>query len=212
MKLIWALHHLDQKVTLALNSFGGGALGDAFWPLFSHKEIWFFLYLALAVMLFVRLGWKKALVLLVGVVLTILACDQFANLVKAGVARLRPCYDTYMLEHGVRVLEWKGNHFGFFSAHAANSVGLAVAVTMGFRNDGRLRYRGLAALMSLWALLVSLSRIFVGKHFFGDVLVGIAVGYLFGRLLGLLARKVIRWLEPEDLTLKQQFKPIHYDS
>ena len=37
-----------------------------------------------------------------------------------------------------------------------------------------------------------MSRVFVGKHFFGDVLVGFAVGLLAGWLLAQLARLIIR--------------------
>ncbi|MBQ9547742.1 MAG: phosphatase PAP2 family protein [Bacteroidales bacterium] len=209
MNLIWDLHHLDQRLTLSLNALGGGA-GDWIWPLFSNKEVWFLLYAVLALMLFVRLGWKRALVVLACVGLTIGACDQFSNLIKDSVARLRPSYDSLMLRGGLRVLEWRGNNYGFFSAHAANSVGLAVGVVTGFRNDRRLRYRGLAWGMGLWALLVSLSRVFVGKHFFGDVLVGIVVGLLIGGLFGWIARRIIARMDgPEQLYMNEK-QPIKY--
>jgi undecaprenyl-diphosphatase len=44
-----------------------------------------------------------------------------------------------------------------------------------------------------WAFMVSVSRIFVGKHYLGDVLVGILVGsiagYCFARLAGYTIKK-----------------------
>ena len=55
----------------------------------------------------------------------------------------------------------------------------------GFKGADRKReYRGMAWLLFSWAALVGISRIFVGKHFLGDVLVGTAVGLLFGWIIG----------------------------
>ena len=48
--------------------------------------------------------------------------------------------------------------------------------------------------MGLCGLLIGLSRIFVGKHFLGDVLAGFAVGILLGVLFGRLAELVCRKL------------------
>ena len=42
----------------------------------------------------------------------------------------------------------------------------------------------------IWAFLVSLSRIFLGRHFFGDILAGAAVGLLLGYLFALLYRRI----------------------
>lgn len=189
--IVYSLHHIDQNITLAINSLHS-PFTDAVWMLFSDKKVWYIMYAALVVLLFVRLGWKKALVVLVSVALTVAACDQFSNLIKDSVARLRPVWDNYMLSGGLHRLEYRGNFYGFFSAHAANSLGVAVAVVMGFRgSDKSHNYNLLASLMFVWAMLVGISRIFVGKHFFGDVLVGFGVGLLFGWIIARLARGVI---------------------
>ena len=42
---------------------------------------------------------------------------------------------------------------------------------------------------SVWAALVSLSRVFLGRHFLGDILVGAAVGLLLGYLFALIYRR-----------------------
>ncbi|MBR4826563.1 MAG: phosphatase PAP2 family protein, partial [Bacteroidales bacterium] len=122
----------------------------------------------------------------------VLACDQLGNLVKDAVARLRPCEDQDMLARGLRMLEGPGGLYGFYSAHAANAMGFAVCSKMGFSNDRSRRYRIYGICITLWALLVGISRVFVGKHFLGDVLAGFAVGLLFGWLCGALGRFFVR--------------------
>ena len=187
----FSLEELDRAATLAINGFSS-AFTDAVMPILSNRAVWVPFYLLLFFYLWRRLGWKKALVILVTTVLSVAVIDQVANLVKYSAMRLRPCWDELMTENGLNVLESKGSKYGFFSAHAANAGGFAVVSYLGFRNDGRLKYRGYGIGIGLWAFLVGVSRIFVGKHFFGDVCVGFAVGILFGCLFGLLARWVIK--------------------
>ena len=150
------------------------------------------MYILVAVFLFIRLGWKKALIAVISITLTFVFCDQLANLFKNGIGRLRPCHDEFMVGEGLRILEGKGGMFGFFSGHASNAFGFATSSSMAFRNDSRLRYRGYSAWIFFWAVMVSLSRIFVGKHYVGDVMVGIIAGTLIGLACGFAARLAVR--------------------
>jgi undecaprenyl-diphosphatase len=185
------LHELDQHVTLFINGFHS-PWSDQVMLLFSHVRIWFPMYAVIAILFFWRLGWKKGLVTLLTCVLCVVLCDQIANLFKDGIARLRPCQDQKMIDMGLYMLETGGGLYGFYSGHAANSFGFAVCSTMGFRNDSRLRYRGYAAFIFTWAFLVSISRIFVGKHYLGDVLTGAIAGVLIGLFCAYIGRLVIR--------------------
>ena len=185
---------IDRALTLSINSLHS-PLTDSVWMFFSNREVWIPLYVVVAVMLYVRLGWKKATCALIGLALTIVACDQCANLLKFGVARLRPCHDAWMLERGLRVLEDPGGLYGFFSAHAANAFGFAVCSSVIFNSRSTRSSAIYGRVISVWALLVSASRIFVGKHFFGDVLVGMAIGIAFGWLFGRLSCAIGRCTE-----------------
>lgn len=185
------LHELDQHVTLFINGFHS-PWSDQVMLLFSHVRIWFPMYAVIAILFFWRLGWKKGLVTLLTCVLCVVLCDQIANLFKDGIARLRPCQDQKMIDMGLYMLETGGGLYGFYSGHAANSFGFAVCSTMGFRNDSRLRYRGYSAFIFTWAFLVSISRIFVGKHYLGDVLTGAIAGVLIGLFCAYIGRLVIR--------------------
>ena len=65
------IHELDQQVTLAMNSWHSG-ITDPIMQFFSNIPIWIPMYVIVAVFLFVRLGWKKAIVVTVSVALTFL--------------------------------------------------------------------------------------------------------------------------------------------
>lgn len=186
------LVQLDKDVTFAINSFHCPA-GDFIWGIFSDKEIWFIMYFLIALLLFRNLGWKKAIAATISIILTIVCCDQFSNFVKEAVARLRPCCDPDMISRGFRLLEWCGPvEYGFYSAHAANAMGFAIASTIAFSNDKSRSCTGYGIFITVWAVLVGISRVFVGKHFLGDVITGFLVGIVVALILGGIASLIMR--------------------
>ena len=188
--MIDALHTMDRDITLALNGLHCTA-ADHMWQLLSNSDVWIPLYLIIIMFLLKSLGWKKGLIVLLSVILTVVACDQLGNVVKHAVERLRPCYDRAMVDAGLRILENRGGFFGFYSAHAANAFGLAICASLGLRNDYRHRYGRFTGWIFVWAVLVSLSRVFVGKHYLGDVVAGAVVGIAVGFIFALLAREAV---------------------
>lgn len=189
------IHHLDQQLTLTINSWNS-AITDPFWTFMSLKLVWIPLYLGIIALLVWKLGWKKALITVLGVALTIGFCDQFANLIKNSTCRIRPVNDEWMVAQGLNILEWGGG-YSFFSAHAANSFGIAGCSWLGLKLsmkdatpvDTKI-IKAFGWLMYTWASLVAISRIFVGKHYLGDVIVGTIVGIAGGLFFGWLSSKV----------------------
>ena len=211
--MFWqTVHHLDQQLTLAINSWNS-AVTDPIWAFLSMKLVWVPLYVAILALIIWKLGWKKGGILVLGTVLTIVFCDQFANLIKFSVARIRPLHDEFMVNNGLNILELGGG-YSFFSAHAANSFGLAAVTWVGLKrcllnrsensstdrrssefaekNAKLLKFYGW--FMFTWASLVAISRIFVGKHYLGDVIVGTIAGLAFGCSLGIAASIINRRL------------------
>ena len=162
--------------------------------------MWIPLYAAILALIIWKLGWKKGGILVICTILTIVFCDQFANLIKHSVARIRPLHDEFMVSNGLNILELGGG-YSFFSAHAANSFGLAAVTWFGLKKsladtpDARL-IKWYGWFMFTWAALVGISRIFVGKHYLGDVLVGTMVGIAFGMAMGwisyIVAKRLIK--------------------
>ena len=172
------------------------------WQFFSDKLVWAPMYAAIIALLIWKLGWKRGLMILAGALLTFGFCDQFSNLIKHAVARIRPLNDEFMISQGLHVLE-RGGGYSFFSAHSANSFGLAFSTFVGMKRS--LLPSGSSASMPkwlkvygwwmfFWAFMVAVSRIFVGKHYLGDVIVGILVGslagYCFARLVNYIIAKM----------------------
>lgn len=193
------IHKADQLLTLEINSWDS-FITDPVWQFFSDKLVWAPMYAAIIALLVWKLGWKRGLIVLAGALLTFGFCDQVSNIVKHAVGRIRPLHDEFMLANGLNVLE-NGGGYSFFSAHAANSFGLALSTFVGMKrclsNSGSMMQKWLKAYgtwMFFWATMVAVSRIFVGKHYLGDVIVGIIIGslagYAFARLSAYIAGKI----------------------
>ena len=152
------------------------------------------MYVAIVALLIWKLGWKKGLMVVAAAALTFGFCDQFSNLIKHAVGRIRPLHDEFMKANGLHVLE-RGGGYSFFSAHAANAFGLACSTFTGLRKLLTQKPKWLTAYgswMFFWAAMVSISRIFVGKHYLGDVIVGSIVGAAGGLAFGYLAYRIAR--------------------
>lgn len=185
------IHHLDQRITLEINSWDS-PITDPIWQFFSNIPVWIPMYVAIVACLIWRLGWKKGLIMSLAAAATFGFCDQASNFTKELVGRLRPMNDPFMLENGLNILEKISKSFSFFSGHSANSFGLATSTIIGFRLDKRLSYKGYATWMYFWATMVALSRIFVGKHYLGDIIVGAIVGIAAGYCIASIGRLIIR--------------------
>lgn len=106
------------------------------------------------------------------VVATFGLCDfGSAEFFKYTICRLRPCHDPLMMDN-LRLLEDAGGLYGFVSSHAANLFGLALISSLIIRN------RWYSCFIFIWAALVGYSRVYVGKHFPGDVFCGALYGLI----------------------------------
>lgn len=187
------IHLLDQGISLQINSWGS-PITDKIWILFSSVPAWIPMYAIIIGLLIWKLGWKKGLIIAAAAGLTFGFCDQLSNIVKDAVGRIRPLNDPFMVENGLNILEGGTKSFSFFSAHAANAFGLATCTYVALKklvsNNVWIKIYGIW--IFAWAPLVSISRVFVGKHYLGDVLVGAAIGAIAGYTFACLASQICK--------------------
>lgn len=164
---------LDQQLFLALN-FPGGDFLDSLFFLISGKLTWIPLYLLISYLLIKRYGWRKALLALVFMGLTVVLVDQIANIFKNYTPRLRPTRTEEIKDLVHTVNGYRGGKYGTVSAHAATVFSIAIS------SLSLIRSRVYTILILMWALLVCYSRIYLGVHFPLDISYGIILGITGG--------------------------------
>jgi len=169
-----SLISLDQELLIFLNSLNSH-VWDQIMILGTNKYTWTPLYLYFCYCIFKSFS-KQGILILVSIVLMILVTDQFtSSFMKPFFERLRPCHEPSI----AAILHSKvncGGQFGFASSHSANSF--AIAAFMVFL----MRPRAGWWILFLWATIVAYSRVYLGVHYPGDVIVGGLIGVLFGWL------------------------------
>ena len=175
----------DKQAMIFLNNLGSSTF-DPFWILVSEKWFWIPLYIIFLYFLYKNFNKKSLFYILLFVALGITASDQIANIFKFGFERLRPCHDP-SLEGLLREVKC-GGKFGFYSAHSSNSFFVATYLTMLLGK----KIKQLPYFLFVWAAIVAYSRVYLGMHFPGDIIIGAIMGILLALFFGTLARKVIK--------------------
>ena len=175
----------DKQAMIFLNNLGSSTF-DPFWILVSEKWFWIPLYVIFLYFLYKNFNKKSLFYILLFVALGITASDQVANIFKFGFERLRPCHDP-SLEGLLREVKC-GGKFGFYSAHSSNSFFVATYLTMLLGK----KIKQLPYFLFVWAAIVAYSRVYLGMHFPGDIIIGAIMGILLALFFGTLAKKVIK--------------------
>ena len=163
----------DRDVTLAINGLNSESF-DQFFYYVSYKYVWFAIGALLIFWIFkaAKPQYKKAYIFLIFMVLGILIADQVCNIFKYSVQRFRPCWDEEIMDFVHIVNGDRGGKYGFFSAHAATFFCIAFMTAKYFKQ------KYFTMLIYFVAVLVSYSRIYLGRHYLGDIVCGAVEGSL----------------------------------
>ncbi len=167
----------DWSATLYLNDWGNDLI-DSFFNFITHKLSALPLYFILLFVLYRKLDRRSFFISLIAVALLITISDQVANLFKDNVERLRPFREPDFMNQISKVGRSAGT-YGFYSGHASNAVALAAFITLMLWRH----YKKLVVFTVIWALLVAYSRVYLGVHYLGDILMGVLMGTLWGVLV-----------------------------
>ena len=148
---------------------------------FTNTISWSLLIIMLLYIFFRNNSPKDAIIILLTIALMVFVMDRFCSgYVKPSVARWRPSCDPDIMYLVDVVNNYRSHKYGFFSGHASNTMCVAMFLSWLFR------YRKLTILLFVWSSIASYTRIYLGVHYVGDILVGtvagLLIGYLFYRL------------------------------
>lgn len=192
--MIDQLINLDRQISVAINSWH-----SPFWDnvmlLFTNKYTLIPIYVIILLYLLSRRtfkirrreyfnNWVLTGLIVLAAVMTFFITDKVGHdIIKPYFHRLRPGYDFYIWDL-VRTPDGKGGAWSFVSNHAANIIGLATVTSL------FIKRKGYTLLIFLLAAGVCYSRIYLGRHFLGDVV----CGALFGFIAGCICYWICSWL------------------
>lgn len=179
--MIDQLESIDRWIVLTINSWNSSFMDELMWFI-SAKTTWIPLYLLLIYLGFRKLELKQFLIYFLCVVGAVALADLISvHLFKEFFLRYRPSHHAALTEKLHFYVEengngYKGGMYGFVSSHASNFFALAISAGLILRPY----YPKLRWWLILIAVIICFSRIYLGVHYFTDVLVGGGLGATIG--------------------------------
>ena len=176
---------LDHAALNWIHTYLSNPILDRIMPFITNEDNWIIPILLLII--FLSAGAQKKgritlCLLIVSLSLTDIMCAQY---IKPFIERVRP---SHLDLEGINLLVKKGGKWSMPSNHSANMCAFSVILSY-FYN----RFKPL--LFSL-ACAIAFSRVYVGVHFPGDVIIGGAIGYMISWfILSLWIRVKLRELK-----------------
>jgi len=180
MLMNW-LESFDRQIVLFVNGWHSPFLDEVMW-LISGKFTFLPLYFFLIYLLKKTYSWKQLGIIVAGLLVVILITDQTSvHLFKNVFERYRPSHNENLkdLLHFYEIKPgdlYTGGKYGFVSSHAANFFGLLSFIYPFFKKEKKVVF----SVLFLLGILVCVSRIYLGVHYFSDVFVGAILGLLIG--------------------------------
>lgn len=183
------LIQLDRQLLLALNGSESLYL-DTLVRTLTAAVTWIPLYVSLFFLVLKNNDSFMKILLVVGsaALCVVLAGTIDDTIVKPLVARWRPTHDPQIGAVVDVVDGYRGGRYGFFSAHACNTFSIAVFFCL------LVRSRLLSFSLVMWSFVNCWTRLYLGVHFPGDILVGLLWGGIVGTSVYLLFRHFSRRL------------------
>lgn len=183
------LNQVDAQCFLFLNGLHCTAL-DQFMYYVSYRWTWVPLYVALVLFIGKQRRLNKDFLLTIGIILLTFAITDMCcgSYLRNWIERPRPTQEASGISGLVHIVnDYRGGKYGFPSCHAANSTMLVVLSYLLFR------LRRLTIFLTVWAFLHTYSRIYLGVHYVGDILVGCMIGATAALLTYNVSMRWVNW-------------------
>lgn len=137
-------------------------------------------------------------------------CVLFADglvdgIIKQLAERWRPSNDP-TFKYMVQVVDdIRPKGYSFCSAHAANTMSLAVFFSL------LIRSKMLTVTLVIWSLINCWTRLYLGVHYPSDILCGMIIGIIVGILVYLFYYKIYLRISPKINYISNQYTSTGYD-
>ena len=170
-----------------------------------------FTWIPLYVVLFIVVMRNNETMMQIGLVvgaalLCILFADGFSDgIIKPLAERWRPSNDP-LVKYSVQVVDnLRMKDYSFCSAHAANTMSIAVFFSL------LVRSRMLTITMIVWSLVNCWTRLYLGVHYPLDIATGLLLGSVVGFLVYHFYHRMYRRISPEIKYISNQYTSTGYD-
>jgi undecaprenyl-diphosphatase len=198
--MIEFLQDIDRELLLGINGSDSLYL-DRLVRTLTNGLTWIPLYLSLFYMVMKNNdNFRRLLLVLGGAGLCVVLAGTVDDvIVKPLVARWRPTHDPQIGILVDIVDGYRGGKYGFFSAHASNTMSIATFFCW------LARSRRLSITLVIWSLVNCWTRMYLGVHFPGDILVGLIWGITVGTGVYFLYRRLTR-----GMYMPRNLNPVQY--
>ena len=199
------LLNADLALLHFFNGSGNMLLDQIVW-LLSSGLTWVPLYLAL---FYIVMRNNETMPQIGLVVLMAILCIFFSDglvdgIIKPLVARWRPSNDP-VIKYTIEVVNnMRLKDYSFCSAHAANTMSLAVFFSL------LIRSRLMTFTLVFWSLLNCWTRLYLGVHYPSDILCGLVLGVVVGLLVYLLYYRLYYKISPKIKYISNQYTSTGY--
>lgn len=197
---------IDKQLLTIFNGSNSMYL-DSLVPILTSGMTWIPLYIGLLYLVVKNNENMGQIGLIIGATLACLLLSGGIDdaIIKPLISRLRPCNDPtikYQLNIVAGTIE---QSYSFFSAHAANTMSLAVFFCLLVRDK---LFNGF---MLLWSFLNCWTRLYLGVHYPFDVLAGIVWGCMIAVLVYIIFYKIYYKFNPRLNYISTQYSSTGYD-
>ena len=162
---------IDMNFMIWIHQNLSNTLFDKLMPFITDKNNWIAPIASLIIILFFFSGKKGKFVIVILIISLSLTDAICAQILKPFFERLRPSHLN--IEH-LNLLVSRGGKWSMPSNHAANMFSLATILSHFYSKYRRFLF--------FFAVTISFSRVYVGVHFPGDLIVGAFIGYAISSL------------------------------
>ena len=202
-----SLIEFDKQLLLSLN--GSESLFiDGLARTLTTASTWIPLYIALFYLVIKNNDRVQKVLLIVAcaALCLILAGTVDDWFVKPTVARWRPSQDPLIGIDVDTVNNYRSGKYGFFSAHASNTFSIAIFFALLIRN------RVFTVAMVFWSLVNCWTRMYLGVHYPGDILVGLLWGGLVGTVVWYVHHRVSSQFVADKTYISTQYTSTGYQN